>query len=241
MMIFDVMTLFPQICEAITGESIIKRAVNNGFLQINYHQIRDYSLDKHHRVDDSLYGGGYGMLMMAEPLAACFENICNQRENRPYLIYPSPRGKILNQNKIKELSKLKNIAFVCGHYEGIDQRFIDKFVDEEISIGDYVVTGGEIPSMIILDAISRMVDGVLSDSECYINESHFNGLLEPPQFTKPAVWRGMEVPEVLKNGNHALIKKWKHQQSLEITQKMRPDLFQKYKFTENESKLLKRS
>lgn len=237
---FDVMTLFPEMCDTVMNESIIGRAIKKGALEVNCHQIRDHAYDKHKRVDDTVYGGGMGMLLMAEPLADCFEYVCSETKTRPYLIMPSPRGKILTQERIKELGKLDNIAIVCGHYEGIDQRFIDEFVDEEISIGDYVLTGGELPALIIMDAVSRMIPGVLADDECFTEESHFNGMLEYPQYTKPYIWRGREVPEVLRNGNHALIAKFKHEHALENTAKIRPDMLEKLTLSDEDIELLKK-
>ncbi|MDR1467336.1 MAG: tRNA (guanosine(37)-N1)-methyltransferase TrmD [Oscillospiraceae bacterium] len=208
---FDFLTLFPEICEVFLTKSIIGRAEKKGLVEFYYHHIRDYAFDKHKRVDDTPYGGGKGMLMIAEPIAACFENICSKIEKRPKLIYMSPRGKILNQEKAKKLSKLSNIAILCGRYEGIDQRFIDAFVDEEISIGNYVVTGGELPGLILADSIIRLLPGVLSSEICYEDESHFDGkTLEYPQYTKPAIWRGRSVPEVLLSGHHANILEWKN-------------------------------
>lgn len=236
---FDILTLFPQMCKAVMEESIIGRAVANKFLEVHCHLIRDYTYDKHNRVDDTIYGGGMGMLLMAEPLASCFEHVCRQVKTRPHLIFPSPKGKVLTQERIKELGKLQNIAIVCGHYEGVDQRFIDEFVDEQISIGDYVVTGGELPALVIMDSVSRMVKGVLSDDECFEEESHYNGLLEYPQYTKPAVWRNREVPEVLRSGNHTLIEKFRHEQAVLDTAKIRPDMLDRFELTREDIELLK--
>lgn len=225
----DILTLFPEMCKMVMGESIIGRAIEKGVLEINCHQIRDYTYDKHNRVDDYPYGGGKGMLLLAEPLADCFENVCKVAGTRPYLIYMSPQGKVLTQDKIKEISSYNNIAILCGHYEGVDERFIEEFVDEQISIGDFVLTGGELPALILADAVSRMVPGVLSDIECFKDESHYNGLLEYPQYTRPAVWRGKKVPEVLLSGHHANILKWRYEQSLLRTAERRPDLLEKIK------------
>lgn len=222
----DIITLFPEMCEAVMSESIIGRARNKGVIDVRCHQLRDFAFDKHKRVDDTTYGGGMGMLMKAEPIALCFEDICKQTSDRPHFIYMSPKGKTLTQNRLRELSKLDNITILCGHYEGVDQRLIDEFVDEEISIGDYVLTGGELPALVLADSVSRLVPGVLSDDLCFSDESHFNGLLEYPQYTKPAVWRGIEVPEVLLSGHHANIEKWRQEKSLEETAKKRPDLLE---------------
>ena len=222
----DIITLFPEMCEAVLSESVIGRARKKGAVEICCHQLRDYAFDKHKRVDDSTYGGGMGMLMMAEPIALCFEDICKKLGKRPHFIYMSPKGKTLNQGRIKELSGIENIAILCGHYEGVDQRLLDEFIDEEISVGDYVLTGGELPALILADSLSRLVPGVLSDDICFSDESHYNGLLEYPQYTKPAVWRGIAVPEVLLSGHHANIEKWRREKSLEETEKRRPDLLE---------------
>ncbi len=220
----DIITLFPEMCETVMSESIIGRARKKGAVEIECHQLRDYAFDKHKRVDDSTYGGGMGMLMKAEPIALCFEDICQKLDKRPHFIYMSPKGKTLNQQRIKELAELDSICILCGHYEGVDQRLIDEFIDEEISIGDYVLTGGELPALVLADSVSRMIPGVLSDDICFSDESHFDGLLEYPQYTKPAVWRGKEVPEVLLSGHHANIEKWRREKSLEETRKKRPEL-----------------
>lgn len=220
----DIITLFPEMFEPVFQESIIGRAQKSGAISIHTHQLRDFAFDKHRRVDDTPYGGGMGMLMKAEPIALCFEDICRQAGERPHFVYMSPQGKTLNQGRLKELAKLPNLCILCGHYEGVDQRLLDRFIDEEISIGDYVLTGGEIPAMVFADALCRMVPGVLTNNECFTEESHFNGLLEYPQYTKPSSWRGMDVPEVLLSGHHANIQKWREEKSLEVTQKKRPDL-----------------
>ena len=227
-MTIDIMTLFPEMCESFLSESIIGRARKKGVISIECHQIRDFAYDKHKRVDDTPYGGGKGMLMLAEPIYQCFNNICNLRGVRPTLIYMSPKGKVLNQNIVKELVSIDNIAILCGHYEGVDQRIIDELVDMQISIGDYVLTGGEIPALALVDSISRLVPGVLSDSVCFEEESHYNELLEYPQYTKPFEWRGKKVPDVLISGHHANIEKWKKEQSLIETKKFRNDIFKKY-------------
>ncbi len=220
----DIITLFPEMFEPVLNESIIGRAQKSGAIEIVCHQLRDYAFDKHRRVDDTPYGGGMGMLMKAEPIALCFEDICKQTDQKPHFVYMSPQGKTLTQKHLKELSNIENICILCGHYEGVDQRLLDTFIDEEISIGDYVLTGGELPAMVFADALARMVPGVLSNNECFTEESHFNGLLEYPQYTKPSEWRGIEVPEVLLSGHHANIEKWRREKSLEVTKKKRPDL-----------------
>lgn len=235
----DILTLFPEMCKIVMGESIIGRAINKGVIEVYCHQIRDYTYDKHNRVDDSPYGGGKGMLLLAEPLADCFENVCKELGTRPYLIYMSPQGKVLTQKKVKEISQYNNLAILCGHYEGVDERFIEEFVDEQISIGDFVLTGGELPALVMADAICRMVPGVLSDSECFEDESHYKGLLEYPQYTRPSVWRGKKVPEVLLSGHHKNIENWRHEQSLIRTAKVRPDMLEKIEITEKDMEILK--
>ncbi len=220
----DVMTLFPEVCEEYFSSSIIGRARKKGVLDIHCHQIRDFAYDKHKRVDDTPYGGGKGMVMMAEPIFECFEHVCDMRGTRPHLIYVSPKGKIFNQELAKNLKSYRNLAILCGHYEGVDERVLEEIVDEYISIGDYVLTGGEIPAMALVDAVSRMVPGVLSEDICFEEESHYDGMLEHPQYTKPYEWHGKCVPDVLISGHHAKIEKWKLENSLKETAKYRPDL-----------------
>lgn len=234
----DILTLFPDMCNVVMRESIVGRAQKNGAVVVNCHQIRYYAHDKHSRVDDTVYGPGMGMLMMAEPIAACFEALCENLKKRPKLIYMSPQGSILTQKKVKELSKCENIAILCGHYEGVDERFIEEFVDEEISVGDYVLTGGELPALILADAVCRMLPGVLADDICFVEESHYDGLLEYPQYTKPAVWRGKPIPEILLSGHHANIENWRKKQSLLRTKCRRPDLFANYNLSASDKILL---
>ena len=222
----DIITVFPEMFAPVLGDSIIGRAQKSGAVEIHTHQLRDFAFDKHRRVDDTPYGGGMGMLMMAEPIALCFEAICEEIGARPYFIYMSPQGRTLRQSRLRELADVPNVCILCGHYEGVDQRVLDSLIDEEISIGDYVLTGGELPAMVFTDALCRMVPGVLTNNECFTEESHFNGLLEYPQYTKPAEWRGMAVPEVLLSGHHANIEKWRREKSVEITAKKRPDLLE---------------
>ncbi len=227
---FDIMTLFPDLVSYVLGESVIGRAQKSGAIEIKCHNIRDYSEDKHRRVDDTPYGGGKGMLMMAPPIYSCFEAVCKESSeltNRK-VIYMSPRGKKFDQSKAIEYSKLDQLIILCGHYEGVDQRIIDEIVDEEISIGDFVLTGGEIPACIVTDAVARLVDGVLSDAECHEKESISSGLLEYPQYTRPVEFHGVSVPEVLTSGHHENIDKWRLERSLEITEANRPDLYGKY-------------
>ena len=224
-------TLFPEMCDVVLNESIIGRAQKKGALEIVTHQLRDFAFDKHKRVDDTPYGGGMGMLMKAEPIALCFEEICKQTGTRPHFVYMSPQGKTLTQQRLKELAEKENICVLCGHYEGVDQRVLDSLVDEEISIGDYVLTGGELPALVFVDALSRMAKGVLSDDLCFEEESHYNGLLEYPQYTKPQEWRGMEVPAVLTSGHHANVDRWRYEQSLINTAKKRPDMLKNKKLS----------
>lgn len=222
----DILTLFPEMCEAVMGESIIGRARKAGKVEMNFHQIREFAINKHNQVDDTPYGGGAGMLMMAQPIYDCFNKVCNEVGKKPHFIYMSPCGKNLNQERVKELAQMDNIAILCGRYEGVDQRLIDEIVDEEISIGDYVVTGGELPAMILADAVSRMLPGVLSQPEGFMGESHYSLLLEYPQYTKPPVWHNMEVPEVLTSGHHANIQRWQRERAIERTLERRPELLE---------------
>lgn len=220
----DIMTLFPDMCYAFLNESIIGRARKSGAITIECTDIRDYTEDKHNRVDDAPYGGTTGMVMQAQPIYDCFGAICEKLGKRPHLIYMSPQGSVLNQQKVKELAKLDNIAVLCGHYEGVDERVIEEIADEEISCGDYVITGGELPALILADSVSRLIEGVLPNSEAYINESHFNSLLEAPQYTRPYEWNGKKVPDILLSGNHKKVAEWKREQSLRRTAQRRPDM-----------------
>lgn len=233
----DVATLFPEMCENYFSQSVVGRARKKGVFDIFCHNIRDYTLDKHNRVDDTPYSERQGMLMQAEPIYRCFESVCQDRE-RPHVIYMSPQGKTLTQKKCIELSKKTDIFILCGHYEGVDQRVIDEIVDEEISIGDYVLTGGELGAMVLVDSVVRMLDGVLSNADCYEDESHFSGLLEYPQYTRPEVWHGKSVPPVLLSGHHANILKWRKEQQLIVTYKKRPDMLDFGSLTEEEKKLI---
>lgn len=222
----DIITLFPEMCERVIDESITGQARRAGIIDIRCHNLRDYSDDRRRRVDDYPYGGGQGMLIRAEPVARCFEAICRQTASRPLFIYMSPQGEVFRQSMAVELSKRENICLLCGHYEGIDERVLESMVDCQISIGDFVLTGGELPALAVTDAVSRMIPGVLSENASFEDESHFSGLLEYPQYTRPPVWRGMEVPEVLRSGHAKNISDWKHQQSLERTAQLRPDMLE---------------
>ena len=234
----DILTLFPEMCETVMAESIIGRARKRGAVQVCCHQIRDFAYDKHNRVDDTLFGGGMGMLMMAEPIALCMDDLVEQLGKKPHVLYMSPQGSVLSQEKVKELAMYENIAILCGHYEGVDERVLEAYVDEEISIGDYVLTGGELPALVVADAVCRMKDGVLSNDVCFEEESHYNGLLEYPQYTRPATWRGRSVPPVLLSGNHAAIAKWRREQSLLRTLHKRPDLLAAAELTKQDKKYL---
>ncbi len=235
----DIITLFPEMCEAVLNESIIGRARAKGIVDLRCHQLRDYAFDKHKRVDDSTYGGGMGMLMKAEPIALCIEDLCGQVSDRPHIIYLSPKGTTLTQEKVRSLAAYDNLVLLCGHYEGVDQRVLDTYIDEELSIGDYVLTGGELPALVLTDSICRMIPGVLSDDLCFEEESHYSGLLEYPQYTKPAVWRDQAVPEVLLSGHHANIERWRREQALLETARRRPDLLTKVALDEKDRKFLR--
>ena len=224
----DIATLFPEMMETILSESIVGKKKKKGAIEIHCHQIRDYTKDKHRRVDDIPYGGGMGMVMQADPINNCYNAITEQLGTKPHTIYMTPKGSVFNQKKAIELSKLDNILILCGHYEGVDQRILDKIVDEEISVGDYVLTGGELPAAVLTDAVARMCDGVLSSSECFEDESHYNGLLEYPQYTRPEIWEGEAVPPVLLSGHHKNIADWRLEQSVRITKEKRPDMYEAY-------------
>ena len=235
----SIMTLFPEMCERVLSESIIGRARKANKVEISCVNIRDFAGNKHNKVDDSPYGGGMGMVMSAAPIYNCFSSLYNAKtEEKPHLIYLSPKGKTFTQQRAIELSKLNNIVLLCGHYEGVDQRVIDEIVDEEISVGDYVLTGGELPALIVADAVCRMLPGVLSDEVCFTEESHFEGLLEYPQYTKPDTWQNRKVPEVLLSGHHANISKWRRESAIEETFKRRPEMLENAKLSKKEQKFL---
>lgn len=260
----DIMTLFPEMCEAVLSESIIGRARSAGLVRIACHNIRDYTLNKHNRVDDSPYGGGTGMIMQAQPIFDCYAAIRAEASSggvaapsggeqplaapavpspaaetgKIHLIYMSPQGKTLTQERVRELSEYDHIAILCGHYEGVDERVLDAIVDEQISIGDYVVTGGELPACILADSICRMLPGVLANEDAFTKESHYGHLLEYPQYTRPAVWQGRSVPAVLLSGDHAKVDRWKLEQAVERTLKQRPDMLENAGLTPEERSVL---
>ncbi len=233
----DIMTLFPEMCETVLSESIIGRARAKGLVDLRCVNIRNFTEDKHNRVDDAPYGGGMGMLMQTQPIYDCYRSLCTEGE-KPYLIYLSPQGKTLTQETVKALSRRPRLALLCGHYEGVDERVIEEIVDEEISIGDYVLTGGELPALVLTDAVCRMLDGVLPNDEAKSLESHYNGLLEYPQYTRPPVWHGREVPAVLLSGHHENIEKWRREQSLRRTALRRPDLLEHAPLSDKDRKIL---
>ena len=237
---FDVLTLFPDMLEVVLGNSIIGRARNAGLLELNFIDIRDFTKDKHRRVDDTPFSGGGGMLMQAQPIYDAYMSVAEGLEYKPLTIYMSPQGRVFDQKCAIELSENENrhIVILCGHYEGVDQRVLDEIVDMEISIGDFVLTGGEILAMAVIDAVSRLVPGVLAEEKSYSDESHFNGLLEYPQYTKPREWHGVEIPEILLSGHHANIVKWKHEQALINTLKKRPDMLEKAELSKEDIKFL---
>ncbi|MCL2632897.1 MAG: tRNA (guanosine(37)-N1)-methyltransferase TrmD [Oscillospiraceae bacterium] len=221
----DIATLFPEMCENYLSQSIIGRARSTGSIEINCHNIRDYADNKHNSVDDKPYGGGTGMVIQAEPVYKCITDIIG--DNKPKLIYMSPQGKTLTQELVKELAREEWLVILCGHYEGVDCRVIEELDFMEISVGDYVVTGGELPALILTDAVARLQEGVLPDESAYTEDSHFNGLLEHPLYTRPEIWHGKSVPEILLSGHHANIKKWRDEESVNTTYRKRPDLLNK--------------
>lgn len=235
---FDVMTLFPDMIENILGESIIGRARKAGIIGIKAHNIRDYSMDKHRKTDDTPFGGGVGMIMSCQPIYDCYSDIISSipTDSKKRVIYMSPKGRLFSHTVAKELSEYNNLIFLCGHYEGVDQRIIDEIVDDEISIGDYVLTGGELPACIVIDAVSRLIDGVLASSECYEGESVASGILEYPQYTKPREFLGRCVPDVLLSGDHKKIERWRLEQAVNLTRVRRPDLLRMHPELEEELK-----
>lgn len=221
---FHVMTLFPDMIMQGLSDSVIGRAVRKGIIGLNAVNIRDYSTDKHKHVDDYPYGGGAGMVMQPGPVYDCYEDIVKNMEKKPRVIYMTPQGRVFSQEIAEELSKEDALIFLCGHYEGIDERVLDEIVTDHLSIGDYVLTGGELPAMVMIDTIARLVPGVLNNSESAAYDSFQDGLLEYPQYTRPEVWHDEQVPEVLLSGHHANIEKWRRQESLKRTYERRPEL-----------------
>ncbi|MCE5196494.1 MAG: tRNA (guanosine(37)-N1)-methyltransferase TrmD [Negativicutes bacterium] len=234
----DILTLFPEMFEGPLHTSILERAQKKGLVEIVLHQLRAYSLEKHHQVDEYPFGGGVGMLMRPEPVFAAWQSLCAALTQPPYLIYLSPSGKQLQQTDLQRLAQKPQIALLCGHYEGIDQRIIDQLADEELSIGDYVLTGGELPAMVLTDGLVRLLPGVLGHDESSDDESFRDGLLEYPQYTRPAVYEGAGVPAILLQGNHQKIAVWRRKQSLLKTWRVRPDLLAKARLDREDRILL---
>ena len=230
-MYFHVLTLFPEMIMDGLNTSILGRAMEKGCIRAEAVNIRDYTLDKHQKVDDYTYGGGAGMLMQAQPVYDCVRAVLNriEQEKKSTVIYVTPQGRVFNQQMAKELAGEDDLIFLCGHYEGIDERVLEEVVTDYVSIGDYVLTGGELPAMVMIDAIARLVPGVLNNDESAMTDSFGNGLLEYPQYSRPRVWRDKEVPPVLLNGNHKLIEQWRLEKSLERTKERRPDLYEKWR------------
>ncbi|HBN82686.1 MAG TPA: tRNA (guanosine(37)-N1)-methyltransferase TrmD [Clostridiales bacterium] len=234
---FDILTLFPEYFN-VMKLSVIGNAMENGLISLETHDIRENSENKHKKTDDYPYGGGQGMVMTVQPVYDTYRKIKEQigSDEKSILVYMSPKGKVMNQDIVKELACYDRITILCGHYEGMDQRVIDEIVDMELSIGDYVLTGGEIPAMVLVDSVSRLIPGVLAEEDGYVNESHYNGLLEYPQYTRPEEILGKKVPEVLLSGHHKNINRWRYFQSLMITEKNRPDMFEKIQLSDKVKK-----
>lgn len=232
---FSVITLFPDQVKGFLSQSITGRAMEKGIIELDTVHIRDHAINSYGKVDDTLYGGGTGLLIQCDPVYDSWKTLCDG-DKKPYTIYVSPKGSVLNQKKVIDLSKKEHIAIICGHYEGIDSRVIDEICDEELSIGDYVLTGGELASCVIIDSVSRMIDGVLPNESAYTNESHMDGLLEAPQYTKPPVWHDRKVPEVLLQGNDALIKEHNKTASIVETWQKRPDMLNNLELSEEDWK-----
>ena len=231
---FDCLTLFPEMMKSVLGESIIGRAVSAGILDIRYTNIRDFAENKHNRVDDYPYGGGEGMVMQAMPIYRAWQSVTDGGKKKAKVVYLSPQGKVFNQKMAESLAKEEHLILLCGHYEGVDERVIEEIVDEEISMGDFVLTGGEIPAMALIDAVSRLVPGVLSSEDAYSNESHYDGLLEHGQYTRPPECLGRAVPEVLLSGHHKNITEWKRKESIRRTALKRPDMIKNAPLSDKE-------
>lgn len=236
---FDVLTLFPEAIEAFSGSSILGKAQENNLIKVNTVNIRDYSSNKHKKVDDYPYGGGTGMVMTPQPIYDAYKSIAKKYPYKPYCVYLSPQGNVFTQDTAKRLKTLGQLTLLCGHYEGVDERVIDEIIDEEISVGDFVLTGGELPALIIIDSISRLIPGVLGAENGFEDESFYDGTLEYPQYSRPQEFRGKEVPEILLSGHHENIRKWRRKQSLIRTYKKRPDLFFKLELTKEDIELIK--
>jgi tRNA (guanine37-N1)-methyltransferase len=237
---FDILTLFPEAVDSFLSESIIGRAREKGILTVRTWNIRDFSKDKHKKVDDYPYGGGSGMVMTPQPIHDAWLHVTQDLPYKPRTIYMSPQGKVLTQEHARSLAQEDHIIILCGHYEGVDERILEEIVDEEISIGDYVLTGGELPAMVLVDCIGRMVEGVLPSEEAFSEESHYDGLLEYPQYSRPPVYLGRSVPDILLSGHHANIQKWRFEKKLERTREKRPDLYEKYLLSHPEEKTEKK-
>ncbi len=233
---FSVMTLFPEMFDVLRT-SVLGKAIDRGIVQVECVNIRDFSKDKHKRVDDYPYGAGGGMVMQPQPIYDAYRSIAG--DDRPLVIYMSPQGRVFDQKMARDLSREDHIVILCGHYEGVDERVLEEIVDMEVSIGDYVLTGGELPAMVLIDSISRMKEGVLDSAETASEESHYSGLLEYPQYTRPPEFMGRQVPPVLLGGNHREIEKWRHEKSLERTWRKRPDMLHRALLSEKDKKFLK--
>ncbi|MBR6018771.1 MAG: tRNA (guanosine(37)-N1)-methyltransferase TrmD [Lachnospiraceae bacterium] len=238
-MVFHVMTLFPEMVEQGLHTSILGRAMDAGIIGVKTVNIRDYSEDKHRHVDDYPYGGGAGMVMAADPIARCFEDLTSGMTKKPRVVYLTPWGKVFNQQMAKDFAAEEDLVFLCGHYEGVDERVLEEIVTDYVSIGDYVLSGGELPAMVMIDAIARMVPGVLTNEESGETESFMNGLLEYPQYTRPEVWRDRPVPEVLLSGHHAKIAEWRMQRSIDRTLAFRPELMENVELDKKSAKYLR--
>ncbi len=235
---FYVLTLFPDMIRDGFQTSITGRAVEKGLLSLETVNIRDFSVNKHQRVDDYPYGGGAGMVMQAEPVCLAYESVAKRLVKKPRVLYMSPQGKVFHQRMAEELAREEELVFLCGHYEGIDERVLEEIVTDEVSIGDYVLTGGELPALVMMDAISRLLDGVLHNEESAEFDSFSDNLLEYPQYSRPQNWRGKEVPEILLSGHHLNVEKWRREQSLLRTKKRRPDLLERANLTKEDKKFL---
>ena len=238
---FDILTLFPEMFEAVLDSSIIGRAKDKGLIELNYIQIRDFAFNKHRRVDHYPYGGGQGMIMQAEPIFKAYESVTEGLDYKPFTVYMSPQGKTLRQGMAKRIvKKYEHIILLCGHYEGVDQRVLDEIVDAEVSLGDFVLTGGEIAAMAFVDCVARLLPGVLKSEDAFSEESHYGGLLEFPQYTRPEEWHGRQVPEVLLSGHHKNIEAWKREQAIINTFNKRRGMLSRAKLTEAERDLIKK-